>query len=160
MRCTAAISWADGAQGRLRRQHAAGQGDQEDRQRHEPERRAEPRQHVVSRVGALPHLNERAVGEADVAGLETGEIPAFGLAEHEGFSAEAVGDANKHALRRRLLLGADDVRQAVEAAAVVRGGIRAELAVDDLPIALRERRRRQDVGEIDDRQRSGDSRRP
>ena len=52
---------ADRLQRRLRRQPAAGQRDDDDRQRDEAERGAEPRQQVLARFGALPDLHERAV---------------------------------------------------------------------------------------------------
>ena len=46
---------------RLRGQPAAGERDDDDRERHEAERGAEAREQVLARLGALPDLHERAV---------------------------------------------------------------------------------------------------
>ena len=55
---------ADRAKRRLRGEPAAGQRDEDDRQRDQAERRAEAREQIVARLGALPDLHERAVRRA------------------------------------------------------------------------------------------------
>ena len=96
----------------------------DDRQRDEPERGAEPREQVVARLGALPHLHQRAVGEADGPGFERRDVPALRLAQDDRLHA-AVHDAHEEPLGRGLLLGLDGGRQPVEAAAIVRRRVEA-----------------------------------
>ena len=119
-----------------------------------PERGAEARQQIVARLGALADLHEGAVAQPRRHDLDLRRVPAFVVAEHHRLDA-AVDDAHEQPLRRDLLLGAHGGRQNADAAAQVGRGVVAELAVDDLMIALGQRRRRQVVGDEDDRDGAG-----
>ena len=83
-------------------------------------------------------------------------LSPFVLAELDYMLIERHGQEQQLALLSEVADGAYELaefgREDVEAAAVVRRRIRAQLAVDDLAIALRKRRRREHVREIDDGQ--------
>ena len=82
-------------------------------------------------------------------GFERRRIPALAVAQDDRFRA-AVDDADEQPLGRRPLLGLHGGGERAEAAARVDRRVVAELGLDDLLIALRERRRGQDVRQQDD----------
>src|SRR5205823_4402960 len=85
-------------------------------------------------------------------------VPTLGLTEHDRFGA-AIDDAHKQTLGRGALLGAHGVGQRIEAAALVRVRVLADLALDDLLIPLLERYAQDVIGQEDDRDRPDDKQR-
>ena len=123
---------------RLCRDPSAGEGDDDDGERHQAERRPEAREDVAARLGALPHLHDRAVTQRRRADLERRRVPAFGVAQQHRLGA-AIEHAHEDAFARRALLHLHRVRHGAKTAVRIDGGVFAKLGVDDLVVPLRQR---------------------
>ena len=149
---------ADRLDGGACHDEAAGERHDDDRQRDEAERRAKPRQQRFARVGALPHLHQRAVGQPERGGLQLLEVPALGLAQHDRLRPP-IDDADKQAFGRGALLGLHGLGERAKPSPRIGRGVVTQLGVEDLPIALRQRRGGQPVGQGDNEHRSADKQR-